>query len=281
MKDGQWTQAYQDAWDKFYSYDNIKAILLRTQTESAYWNTFKNLIWYKSSIFVYREHPMISGFIRLKGRQARRPGLAVEPVWLYWPKRLAELGGEYYRWWLLFKECKSLWLETRKESLLERHALEKLSRLRDEVASRLPQFGSTNEPVSDPHFAARLAQTAQDWGQFVGDLERAWRSLRHIDGLKLVPRLQGLWQTLSQAAAQVEGRAGQVGQQFWQDVRAETSRALQRTVEECEAARDTLQSLRQRSVLREARRVLQFVRCLARKDWSLEVIPVPTEQTSR
>ena len=30
----------------------------------------------------------------------------------------------------------------------------------------------------------------------------------------------------------------------------------------------------------EARRVLQFIRCLARKDWSLEVIPLPTEQTS-
>lgn len=281
MQDGQWTKAYQDAWAKFYSYDNIKAILLRTKTESAYWNTFKNLIWYKSSIFVYREHPMISGFIRFKGRKARRPELPIEPVWVYWPKRIAELGGEYYRWWLLFKECKSLWLETRKESLLERYAVEKLSRLRDEVASRLPQLGSTNESVADPHFATRLSQTAQEWGQFVADLERSWRSLRHIEGLKVLPRLHGVWYSLSQAASQVEGRAGQVSQQLWQDVRAETGRALQRTVEECEAVRDMLQSLRQRSLLREARRVMQFVRCLARKDWSLEVIPLPTEQISQ
>jgi len=281
MQDGQWTKAYQDAWAKFYSYDNIKAILLRTKTESAYWNTFKNLIWYKSSIFVYREHPMISGFIRFKGRKARRPGLPIEPVWVYWPKRIAELGGEYYRWWLLFKECKSLWLETRKESLLERYAVEKLSRLRDEVASRLPQLGSINESVADPHFATRLSQTAQEWGQFVADLERSWRSLRHIEGLKVLPRLHGVWHSLSQAATQVEGRAGQVSQQLWQDVRAETGRALQRTVEECEAVRDMLQSLRQRSLLREARRVMQFVRCLARKDWSLEAIPLPTEQISQ
>jgi hypothetical protein len=281
MKDGQWTKAYQDAWAKFYSYENIKAILLRTKTESAYWNTFKNLIWYKSSIFVYREHPMISGFIRFKGRKARRPGLPIEPLWVYWPKRIAELGGEYYRWWLLFKECKSLWLETRKESLLERYAVEKLSRLRDEVASRLPQLGSANDPVSDPHLATRLAQTAQEWGQFVVELERSWRSLRHIEGLELLPRLQGVWHTLSQAAAQVEGRAGQVSQQLWQDVRSETNWALQRTVEECEAVRGMLQDLRQRSLLRETRRVLQFVRCLARKDWSLEVIPVPTEQISQ
>jgi hypothetical protein len=281
MRDGQWTQAYQQAWAKFYSYDNVKAILLRTQTESSYWGTFKNLIWYKSSFFVYREHPMISGFVRFKGRKFRRPGLPVEPPWVYWPKRTAELGGEYYRWWLLFKECLSLWQETRKESLLERYALEQLASLRDEVASRLPQLSAANTPAADPNVGARLAQMAQEWGQFVTDLERSWRSLKHIEGLEVLPRLQGLWHSLSQTAAQVEGRAGQVGQQFWHDVRSESARTLQRTLEECEAVREKLQALRQRSLLREARRVLLFIRCLARKDWSLDVIALPTEQVSR
>jgi hypothetical protein len=281
MQDGQWTKAYQQAWEKFYHRDNIKAILLRTQTESAYWNTFKNLIWYKSSVFVYREHPMISGFFRLKGRKLRRPGLPIEPIWVYWPKRVAEWAGEYYRWWLLFKESLSIWQETRKEGLLERYALEKLTRIRDEVASRLPQLSAASVPVDDPTLGARLAQTAQEWGQFVADLEHSWRSLRHIEGLEVLPRLQGLWQTLSQTAAQVEGRAGQMGQQIWHDVRSETGRALQRTVEECEAVGERLQALRQRSLLREARRVLQFIRCLARKDWSLEVIPLHTEQASQ
>jgi hypothetical protein len=64
-------------------------------------------------------------------------------------------------------------------------------------------------------------------------------------------------------------------------VRTESGRALQRTLEECEAVREKLQALRQRSLLREARRVLQFIRCLARNDWSLEVIPLPTEQASQ
>jgi hypothetical protein len=282
LTNGLWTKAYQEAWDKFYGYENIKAILMRTKTELAYWNTLRNLIWYKSSVFVYREHPMISGFIRFKGRKLRRPGLSIEPPWVYWPKRTLELGQEYYRWWLLFKECKSLWLETRKESLLERYALEKLTRLREEVADRLPQLNSNNGPAFDPHLGARLAQTAQEWGQFVVDLERSWRSLKHIEGLKLLPRLQGLLHTLSHTAAQVEGRAEQAGQQFWQDVRAESSRALQRTLEECEAVREKLQDLRRRSLFGEVRRVVQFARCLARKDWSLEDIRLPTtEQASR
>ncbi|HYY15947.1 MAG TPA: radical SAM protein [Gammaproteobacteria bacterium] len=281
MQSGLWTKAYQEAWEKFYGYENMKAILLRTKTESSYWNTFKNLIWYKSSVFVYHEHPMISGFIRFKGRTQRRPGLPIEPVWVYWPKRMAELAGEYYHWWLLFKECKKLWLETRKESVLERYALEKLSRLRDEVASRMPQLGVASTPISDPHLGARLAQAAQEWGQCVTDLERWWRSLKHIEGLEVLPRLQSLWDTLSQTTAQVEGRAGQVGQQLWHDMRSETGRTLQRTLEECEAVRERLQALRQRSLFGEARRVLQFIRCLARNDWSLDVIPLPTEQASQ
>jgi hypothetical protein len=281
MRDGQWTKAYQHAWERFYHRDNIKAILLRTQTESAYWYTFKNLIWYKGSVFVYHEHPMISGFFRFKGRKLRRPGLPIEPLWVYWPKRMVELAGEYYRWWLLFKECLGIWQETRKESLLEHYALEKLARLRDEVASRLPQLGAASAAADDATLGERLAQTAQEWGQFVAELERSWRTLGHIEGLKVLPRLQGLWHTLSQTAAQVEGRAGQVGQQLWHDMRSETGRALQRTVEECEAVGERLQALRQRSLLREARRVVLFIRCLVRKDWSLEVIPLHTEQVSR
>jgi hypothetical protein len=223
---------------------------------------------------------MLSGFVRFKGRLNRRPGLPVEPIWIYWPKRLAELAGEYYRWWQLFKECKRLWLETRKESVLERYALEKLARLRDEVASRLPQLSAPDAPVPDPHLGVRLAQAAQEWGQFVNELERWWRALQHMQGLKLLPRCRGLWEMLSQTAAQAEGQAGHMRHQLWQDMRAEISGALQRSLEECEAVREKLQALRQRTLFGDARRALQFIRCLGRKDWSLEVVPLPTEQVS-
>jgi hypothetical protein len=72
-----------------------------------------------------------------------------------------------------------------------------------------------------------------------------------------------------------------MGQQLWQDVRAEISGALQRSLEECEAVREKLQRLRRRSLFTELRHVLRFVRCLARKDWSLEVVPLRSEQTSQ
>ena len=44
MKDGAWTRAYREAWRKFYSFENMKAILARAQPEN-YWDLFYNLFW--------------------------------------------------------------------------------------------------------------------------------------------------------------------------------------------------------------------------------------------
>lgn len=138
LTDGLWTKAYQDAWRHFYSFDNLKAILLRTSTEVAYWNSFKNLLWYKSSLVIYGEHPMISGFLRFKGRTRRRPGLPIEPRRVYWPRRLRELAGETVRWWGLFREFRQLWMETCQAYLPDSQALtprwSSIGRARDTAA---------------------------------------------------------------------------------------------------------------------------------------------------
>jgi len=123
LTDGLWTKAYREAWERFYDADNLKAMLLRTSTETAYWNSFKHLLWYKSSLVVYREHPMISGFLRFKGRTRRRPGFSLDPRRVYWPRRLRELAGETVRWWALFREFRQLWLDTRQAYLATPHAL--------------------------------------------------------------------------------------------------------------------------------------------------------------
>jgi hypothetical protein len=153
LKDGLWTKAYQDAWSRFYSYENMKAILLRTQTAASYWQTLRNLMWYKDSFFVNREHPMLSGIFRFKGRRRRRPGLPIEPVWVYWPRRMAEVAGECHRRWLLIKECKRLWLETRKEG-------------------HRAQPARADAHLPDPHPGIRLAEPAREWAHFVRDVTR-------------------------------------------------------------------------------------------------------------
>ena len=73
MSRHEWFEAYKQAWQDFYSFENMRNILQRA-TPRMYWNVFKNLVWYKSAAILEGNHPMMTGFFRMKGRTARRPG---------------------------------------------------------------------------------------------------------------------------------------------------------------------------------------------------------------
>ena len=75
MTADEWFRATNEAWDSFYEFDNLKSILLRAGRK-AYWNIFKNIMWYKNSILEPR-HPMVAGFYRIKRRKEVRPGTPV------------------------------------------------------------------------------------------------------------------------------------------------------------------------------------------------------------
>ena len=77
MSREQWFDAYKQAWQSFYNFENMRNILQRA-TPRMYWNVFKNLVWYKSAAILEGNHPMMTGFFRLKGRTARRPGYAID-----------------------------------------------------------------------------------------------------------------------------------------------------------------------------------------------------------
>ena len=71
MKNGSWTAAYKEAWVKFYSFHNMKAIMART-APCNYWNNFIRCCWYKNSMFTEGRHPMMTGAFRMKGRKPAR-----------------------------------------------------------------------------------------------------------------------------------------------------------------------------------------------------------------
>jgi len=80
LADGEWKDIYLEAWRAFYSFDNMKAVLQGSQPES-YWHNFMRFIWYKNSIVTEGRHPMMCGFLRLKGRKQRRPGYPILSPW--------------------------------------------------------------------------------------------------------------------------------------------------------------------------------------------------------
>ena len=132
MSRAAWFQAYKDAWKSFYSFENMRAILERA-TPHTYWGAFKNIVWYKSAALLEGNHPMMTGFFRLKGRTARRPGLPLEGHMQYLRWRLPEVLGYLKAMGGFLLELEELWLQTRKRSEPEQRVLEALKHIRGGV----------------------------------------------------------------------------------------------------------------------------------------------------
>jgi radical SAM superfamily enzyme YgiQ (UPF0313 family) len=129
MKDGEWRRAYFEAWNTFYSFDYMKELLQRGPRAN-YWNNFLRFLWYKNSIQNEQRHPMMCGFIRLKGRKNLRPGLPVLSRWNYFRLRTKEIR-EHLRGMLrVLAEMEELWLQTRHPSAAEQRVVEELSKIR-------------------------------------------------------------------------------------------------------------------------------------------------------
>jgi hypothetical protein len=132
MSREQWFDAYKQAWRSFYNFENMRNILQRA-TPRMYWNVFKNIVWYKSAAILEGNHPMMTGFFRLKGRTARRPGYALDSRLHYLRWRIPEVLGYLKAWVHFLLELEELWLQTRKRSEREQRVLEALASIRGGV----------------------------------------------------------------------------------------------------------------------------------------------------
>ncbi len=87
---GSLVKTSHHAWNTFYNRRNMARVLNRCG-EKRYWQLFRNFIWYKTAIVVERRHPMMAGFMRLKGRKQVRPGVAPLSRFKYLKTRAKEL----------------------------------------------------------------------------------------------------------------------------------------------------------------------------------------------
>lgn len=111
MSADEWRRAVHDAWQEFYSFEQMRRSLLR-QNPHTYWAVIKNLIWYRAGM-AEGAHPMITGFVRLKDRLSRRPGFPIESRWTFFKRRVREhayMAREYAK---IVLEMQELWLKTR------------------------------------------------------------------------------------------------------------------------------------------------------------------------
>jgi radical SAM superfamily enzyme YgiQ (UPF0313 family) len=111
MSSEEWMRAFGDAWRAFYAFDQMEQALLR-QNPHTYWGLFKVFLWYRVSM-LEGAHPMITGFLRLKQRTARRPGLPLEGRLRFMRKRVAETLSLCRGYVRVAVEMQELWLRTR------------------------------------------------------------------------------------------------------------------------------------------------------------------------
>lgn len=130
LKGGSWKETYFEAWRTFYSLENMKEIL-RNGSRANYWNNFMRFIWYKNSIQTEGRHPMMCGYLRLKGRTARRPGFPVLSRWNYYTTRAKEMVSDLRGMVRVLAEMEELWLQTRHPSEAEQRVAEELGKLRE------------------------------------------------------------------------------------------------------------------------------------------------------
>ncbi|MEW6364529.1 MAG: radical SAM protein [Acidobacteriota bacterium] len=132
---GELERTYREAWASFYGPKNMEAVLFRAH-RGTYWDILKNYFWYKNAL-IDGQHPMISGFFRIKDRTDRRPGYAVDGRWAHLKRRIPEWIRHARGVWRLLFEMEEVWLQTRRQAW---QRIEFVKELQHRVANLLIQI---------------------------------------------------------------------------------------------------------------------------------------------
>lgn len=193
MSREEWARAYRDAWTSFYSFEPMRQSLLR-QNPHTYWAVLKNLIWYRAGMSE-SAHPMVTGFIRLKDRRSRRPGLPIEGRWRFLRRRAREVTGQLREYAKIYLEMQELWLLTR----IRRTDYEFLGDLR-QLAAKSTQEVKLNWARVHVTLADRLSA-----------LREAYEGSTLIDRGPMTARLEAMKRAVGSRAEAIRQRAAAVG----------------------------------------------------------------------
>jgi radical SAM superfamily enzyme YgiQ (UPF0313 family) len=111
MSQEEWERAYRLAWQTYYTVDHIETVLRRVaSTRTNAGNALLLITWFKGCIELEKIHPLEGGFFRRKSRRGRRPGLPMEPAWIFYPRYFFESGTKLARWVALYAKLRRIYL---------------------------------------------------------------------------------------------------------------------------------------------------------------------------
>lgn len=112
MSAAEWMATYRDAWKGFYTDDYMRRRLAAARGEQ-HITLLQIYFWYLSSIAVDDFHPMMTGFLRLKPRADRRPGVPIDGRVRHGMRRTRELLHAVRGYSHVARTLERLWAETR------------------------------------------------------------------------------------------------------------------------------------------------------------------------
>lgn len=92
MTPEQWQKLYHDAWTEYYSPEHLETVMRRAvATDCNAGNMTFLLLWYYSCVRLEKIDPLEGGYLRRKYRRDRRPTLAVESPFVFYPRYVGDL----------------------------------------------------------------------------------------------------------------------------------------------------------------------------------------------
>jgi hypothetical protein len=92
MSKEEWEAIYRAAWDAYYTPKHLETILRRAGATGASLGPLPGTLLHFSMFTKWENvHPLQGGIFRFKYRRDRRPGLAREPGWTFYPKQLWDI----------------------------------------------------------------------------------------------------------------------------------------------------------------------------------------------
>lgn len=91
MSQDEWKGIYRDAWALYYTPEHMKTLLRRGAATGVNMSSLvKLLLTFSLTNNLEQVHPLQSGILRLRHPSERRPGLAAESAFWFWPKLVIE-----------------------------------------------------------------------------------------------------------------------------------------------------------------------------------------------
>ena len=98
MSAREWRDIYDRAWSAYYTREHLMTILQRgVATGMRLARLHADLFFYSAAHRIEHLHPLQAGVFRLKFRRDRRPGMAIEPIWRFYPRLACEIAVKHFR----------------------------------------------------------------------------------------------------------------------------------------------------------------------------------------